>query len=127
MAGPLAAEFKIAHQVGVEEHDGFGGQGTVLRRPERQDIDAGTPGDVAWMAVEECQRIGKACTVHVHSQSKITRQLADGGDLGRPVRRAQLGCLGQRHDCGLHRMDVGRMLIHRSPQCFARQLAMLSG
>src|SRR3981081_2052500 len=114
MAGPLAAEFEIAHQLEVEKHDGFGGQGAILRRPERQDIYAGAPGDIAWMAVEKDTSVGKACTVHVQLQSALMCELTDGGKLGRPVRRAQLGRLRERHDCRLYCMDVGRMLVHGS-------------
>ena len=48
--------------------------GPVLGGPEREHVDAGTPGDIARVAVEERDDVGKARPVHVHLHAALVRK-----------------------------------------------------
>ena len=106
MSGALAPQLEIAHQGGVEEHHGFGGEGAVLGRAEGQHVDAGAPGDVARVAAEEGDRVGEARAVHLHLEAARVRQLAQARDSGRPVDGTELGRLGERERRGLHAVQA---------------------
>ena len=64
MAGALAMQLEVLDQRTVEEHHRLRGQRAVLGRAERQHVDAGTPGDVARVAVEKRHRIGESRPIH---------------------------------------------------------------
>ena len=77
MSGLFAAQLEIAHEVGIEEHHGFGGERAVLGCTEGENIDSRAPGDIPRMTTEEGHCVGKTGTVHLYLQAPIVREFAN--------------------------------------------------
>jgi len=108
VSAALAAKRKFPGERGVEHDDRFGGERPVLRRAERQDVDACPPGRLGRCAPEPHDRVRKARPVHVDLQSEAVRLRSERGKrLGR-VDRSPLGRLRDGDGGGLHVVDPHR-------------------
>src|SRR6185312_12442448 len=116
LAGALAPQLEVAHQLGLEEHHRLGAERPVLGCAEAKHVDSRTPRDIAGMTPEVDERVRKACPIHLHVQSALVCNVAERCELGGSVCRAELGCLTDRYHRRLYAVHGNRMCIERRSQ-----------
>ena len=96
----LRTNFAFDASDGVEPHHRFPKQGTVLRRPEGQDVNA--LDGAADVTAKRGHGIGEAGAVHVDVHAVAVCDLGQRGELRRLPHGPDLGALADAHDPWLH-------------------------
>ena len=100
LAGLFNAVVKLAGEIAVEKHDGFGGEQAVFRAAEAQDVDPRAPGEVGRRVtaalVEGGGRVCETSAVEVHGEIVEVRPVGQSVEFGGGVDGSEFRRLGQR-------------------------------
>ena len=126
MPGALASQLEVRDQRRSEEHHGLCRERSVLGGTEGQHVHPGSPGDLPGMAAKERQRIGEACSVHVHLEPMFVRHRGELCELRGRITGAKLGGLGNGQHGRLHCVNVDASRAERSAERGRRDAAVLA-
>jgi len=90
LPGTLAAEGQRIGDILAKRDNRIDPESAVLRRAERQQIDAGLPCHLGGRATQRGERIGEAGAVHMEREAGRSADLADRADLVERVDRSDL-------------------------------------
>lgn len=100
LAGLFDAVLKVAGEVGVEEHNGFGDGPAVFGEAEAEDVDAGAPGEVGGGDVEVGEGVGETGAVEVDMEAEAVGGAGEVGEVVGGIDGAEFGGLGEAEGGG---------------------------
>ena len=102
----LAAALEPFRERAIEKDHGLRAQRTVLRGPERENVDAALPGRLRRRAAEARQCVRESRAVHVHVEPVPFGRRRECRQLLETVHRAELRGLCDAHRGGTHVMHA---------------------